>query len=161
VSPTIETRRVAFVCADGVSEASIINLKTALKNGNAAAFIVAPHLGFVATDQGGALPIDYSFFTSSSVLFDAVFIAAGSDNRELLGDAYLMDFISDAYRHCKPIGADGQGAAFLANTQFAAKITDSEDNGFVVSNKPADTKFAEQFITAMAQHRFWAREDQL
>jgi catalase len=159
-SPTIATRRIAFVCADGVSEDSIMNLKEALKKQDACAFIVAPHLGFVKTDKGGEIPIDFSFFTASSVLFDGIFIMAGASD-DLGNNADLIDFISDAYRHCKVIGADVLGKQFLETTQFASKITDDKELGLLVRNTPIDSKFAEDYINALAQHRFWAREDKL
>ncbi len=159
-SPTIATRRVAFVCADGASEDSIANLKEALKKEDACPFIVANHLGFVTTDKGGEIPIDFSFFTASSVLFDAIFIMAG-DSDDLGNNADLMDFISDAYRHCKVIGADAKGKKFIESTQFASKIVDNKNLGLLVQNNAVDSAFAKDFITAMAQHRFWEREDKL
>ncbi|HEX8270628.1 MAG TPA: catalase [Flavobacterium sp.] len=159
-SPSIATRRVAFICANGASEDSIMNLKEALKKQDACAFIVAPHLGYVTTDKGGEIPIDFSFFTASSVLFDSIFIMAG-DSDDLGNNADLIDFISDAYRHCKVIGADLFGKKFLETTQFASKIVDSKELGLLVRGNSVDASFADDYISAMTQHRFWAREDKL
>ncbi|MBF0694676.1 MAG: catalase [Flavobacterium sp.] len=159
-SPTIATRRVAFVCADGVSEDSIVALKTALKKQDACPFIVAQHLGFVTTDQDGELPIDFSYFTASSVMFDAIFVLAGTPD-DLGNNADLMDFISDAYRHCKVIGVDALGKKFIESTHFSDKIVDSKELGLLVRGKSVDEAFAQEFIEAMTKHRFWAREDKL
>ena len=158
--PTIASRKVAIICAEGVSEDSVINLKKAIKKADGCPFIVGPHLGYIATDSGGAIAVDCTFFTSSSVLFDSIFILAGkSDNMGKNAD--LMDFISDAYRHCKPIGADATGKKFIDSTQFEGKITDNETLGLLVRDKVVDQAFADEFIQAMARHRFWEREDKL
>jgi len=158
LSTTIETRKVAFVCADGASENAIANMKAALLKEGAKGFIVAPHLGFLPTDLGGSLAIDFSFMTASSVLFDAVYIPGGLDLNALAADPDVMDFINDAYRHCKVIGADGEGIELLSGTNFAQKAANREDDGIIIGDQPAEAAFAKAFITAMGQHRFWQRE---
>ncbi len=125
----------------------------------AKAYIIAPHLGFISTDQGGEIPVDYSFLTSSSVLFDAVFIADGQGLASLDGDGDVLEFINDAYKHCKTIGADGAGIGLLAGTNFAQKTANQKDDGLIISETAGDRAFAENFINAMAQHRFWQREN--
>ncbi len=155
---SIATRRVAVVCADGVSEESMSNLKKALKQESACVFIVAPTLGFVTTDKGGELPVHHSFFTTASVLFDAVFILAGSDGA-LTENPDVTDFISDAFRHCKPIGADANGSRFIERSQLAQKFKNARDKGIMLRDQEVNSKFAAEFIDAMTKHRFWEREE--
>ncbi|MBF6607411.1 MAG: hypothetical protein ITG00_01580 [Flavobacterium sp.] len=156
--PSVETRKVAIICSDGTSESSVMALKSALKKSGAMAQIVAPHLGFVTTDEGGQLPVDFTFFTCASVLFDGVFMAPG-DLEQWQGDANVIDFISDAYRHCKPIGGDTRAKEFIESTHFA-KLFAQEDDGILMT-KNADDNYAEKFITALSKHRFWTRETKL
>ncbi|HJY11486.1 MAG TPA: hypothetical protein VJ304_01785, partial [Flavobacterium sp.] len=73
-SPTIASRKVAIICADGVSAASVMNIKNILVKEDAKGFVIAKNLGSVLTDEGGAIPVDFSLITTSSVLFDAVYI---------------------------------------------------------------------------------------
>jgi catalase len=159
VTPTVASRRVAIVCADGVDEQVVLGLKSALISESAKGFVVAPYQGKVATLQGGELPVDFSFLTSSSVLFDAVYIPGGEGLNELSQDADVMDFLNDAYRHCKIIGAQGQGIELLSGTAFATMI-DSGDQGIIVEEHIEDNGY-KAFIAAMASHRFWAREQGL
>jgi catalase len=159
-SPTIESRKVAIICADGVTEASIKQMKAALLKENAKACIVAPYLGFVTTDQGGEIPVDFSLLTGSSVLFDALYIPGGLGLNELAADNDLMDWINDAYRHCKVIGAENEGIELLSGSRVAAG-TNPDDKGIVLGNTSADGQFANDFITAMAEHRIWDREPKL
>ena len=155
VKPTIESRKVAVICADGVSEAAVANMKSALLKHSAKACIIAPYLGFVTTDKGGELPIDFSFLTSSSVLFDAVYVPGGTGLNSMEGDGDVLEFINDAYKHCKVIGAEAEGIELLSATNFAQKMN-NEDMGIVLGK--GDANFADEFITALSRHRFWERE---
>jgi len=161
VTPTIASRKVAFVCNDGVSEASVMGLKSALLAHDAKACIIAPHLGFVTTDAGGELPVDFSFLTSSSVLFDAVFVPGGQNQAALWERGDVMEFINDAYKHCKIIGAEAEGIDMLSSNHFAAKGDELQDDGIVTGNNAGDASFAQKFITAMSAHRYWERENKL
>jgi len=160
LQPTIASRKVAIVCADGVSEKAVLNMKSALIRESAKGFIVAPYQGKVKTDEGGEMPVDFSFLTSSSVLFDAVYIPGGLDMNELSENPDVMDFLSDAYRHCKIIGAQGEGVELLSGASFASKL-DNTDEGIVLEENIESTEFTTNFIAAMANHRFWGREAKL
>jgi catalase len=159
-SPTIASRKVAIICSDGVSEAAVLNMKSALLKEDAKGFIVAPHLGSVVTDADGAVAADYSLLTASSVLFDAVYIPHGLGLDLLAENDDVNEFINDAYKHCKVIGADGEATKILSAAPFVAKITNNDD-GLILSSEPGTQSFALDFIAAMEQHRFWERETNL
>ncbi|MBF4507716.1 catalase [Flavobacterium sp. JLP] len=159
-SPTIASRKVAIICNDGVSEAAVSNIKNALLKEDAKGFIVAPHLGSVNTDSDGAIGVDFSFLTASSVLFDAVYIADGLNVDALADDQDVNEFLSDAYKHCKVIGADGHATSVINAAPFASKIT-NDDEGLVLTGEAGTDDFAQKFITAMGKHRFWEREKNL
>ncbi len=156
VKPTIASRKVAFVCADGASESGILQMKTALLKSDAKACIIAPHLGFITTDKGGEIPVDFTYQTASSVLFDAIYIPDGSGLNALVGESDAVEFVNDAYKHCKAIAVDGAGQELL-NASYAAK-TYSKDEGIVTSK---DGNIPEKFIAVMSKHRVWSREPNL
>jgi catalase len=156
-SPTIASRKVAIVCTDGVSEASVLNLKKALKKEDAKGFIIAPHLGTILTNTDGAIPVDFSLLTASSVLFDALYFPDGLDINSLAESAEVADFLNEAYNHCKVIGADGQAASIISSAPFASKLT-NDDEGIIITSEAASEAFAQDFITAMTKHRIWDRE---
>ncbi|WP_281233795.1 catalase [Flavobacterium gelatinilyticum] len=159
-SPTIASRKVAIICADGVSEAAVSNMKKALLQDDAKGCIVAPHLGAVISDTDGEIHVDFSFLTASSVLFDAVYIPDGLGLTVLAESDEVNEFLNDAYKHCKVIGADGKAVSLLSAANFASKIT-NDDQGLIVSKEAAREKFAKDFIQAMGKHRFWEREPNL
>jgi len=159
-SPTIASRKVAIICSDGVSEVAVKNIKTALLKEDAKGLVIAPHLGSVLTDTDGALAADFSFLTASSVLFDAVYVPHGLSISTLAENDDVTEFLNDAYKHCKVIGADGEATSILSGTAFASKIS-NDDGGIVLSGDAATDSFAQQFIAAMGEHRFWERETNL
>lgn len=159
-SQTIASRKVAIICADGVSEAAVSNMKKALLEEDAKGCIVAPHLGAVISDTDGEIHSDFSFLTASSVLFDAVYIPDGLDLSVLAESDEVNEFLNDAYKHCKVIGADGRAVSVLSAANFASKITNN-DQGLIVTKEVAGEKFAKDFIQAMGKHRFWDREQNL
>ncbi|WP_343615834.1 catalase [Flavobacterium sp.] len=159
-SPTIETRKVAVICTNGVSEKAVNNIKNALLKEKAQASIIAPNLGSISTDTGGAITADFSFLTASSVLFDAIYVPHGSDLREIADSGEVQEFLNDAYKHCKVIGADGEASKIVSNAPFIAEITNF-DSGIVMTSEIATAGFAKEFINAMKMHRFWQREPNL
>jgi catalase len=159
-SPTIASRKVAIICADGVSAASVMNIKNILVKEDAKGFVIAKNLGSVLTDEGGAIPVDFSLITTSSVLFDAVYIPHSENLNDLAQNDDVLEFLNDAYKHCKVIGADGQAIGVLGETPFASKLN-NDDPGIILYSDPATEAFALDFINAMATHRIWEREENL
>ncbi|WP_264538198.1 catalase [Flavobacterium sp. N1736] len=159
-TPTIASRKVAIICSDGVSEASVKNMKDALLKEDAKGLVIAPHLGAVLTDEDGAIAADFSFLTASSVLFDAVYIPHGLGLTALAENDDVMEFLNDAYKHCKVIGANGEATAVLSAAPFASKIS-NDDAGLVLSGEIGTETFIQDFINAMSEHRFWEREKNL
>ena len=159
-SPTIASRKVAIICADGVSAASVMNIKNILVKEDAKGFVIAKNLGSVLTDEGGAIPVDFSLITTSSVLFDAVYIPHSEGLNDLAQNDDVLEFLNDAYKHCKVIGADGQAIGVLSETPFASKLN-NDDPGIILYSDPATEAFALDFINAMSTHRIWEREENL
>jgi len=72
-----------------------------------------------------------------------------------------IHFLNEAFRHCKAIAADKAALQVLEATYFSKKLpkdgTESaESEGIVIDEHPV--KIAQAFISAIAQHRFWERE---
>jgi catalase len=142
---TIKTRQIAILAADGVDGYLLKGMKTALLAEGAQCKLIAPHGGFIKDVKGAEVKVDMSFLTAASVIFDAVYIPAGT--KGLLDNVDAIHFINESYRHCKAIAADDD--ALLQQTYVAKKLATP---GVLVGKPPKD------FIQAIAQHRFWERE---
>ncbi|WP_309640269.1 catalase [Flavobacterium sp.] len=156
---TIATRQVAFLCHEGVSNASVSNMKNALEAAGAKVKIIAPHLGTIRTVEGNALPVDQSYLIAASVLFDAVFIPTGKGISMLKDIKEVAEFVNDAFKHCKFIAAEGEGIEAIEGTH-AVNNGKSADDGILI-NKTDDKQLANSFVTALGSHRFWEREEKI
>jgi catalase len=123
----------------------------------------------VATADGTTLEATRSLLTVKSVLFDAVLIPGGADGVETLGrNPDARDFVDEAYKHFKPIGAMGEGVELLraAGVGEEALATPDRRNGkpgsrlgVVIGGGSETRAFVEQFSEAVAQHRHSARAE--
>ncbi len=168
VKDGIKTRKVAILAADGVDEAELNGMKKALLHAGAQAKVVAPHLGILTGAKGGSIPVDFSFLTSSSVLFDAIFIPGGDKSvAALQQEADACEFVKEAYKHCKTLGAIGAGGRFLRvaclernpmGESDGAGAETTTDKGLIIGRDGEMRDVTSRFIKAMAQHRHWERE---
>jgi len=157
-SDIIATRQIAFLCADGVNAASVTNMKTSLENGGAVVKIIAPHLGTIISEEGTEIPVDQSYLTAASVLFDAVFVPAGKGILDIKNKNEVKEFLTDSYKHCKFIAVEGEGIETLC---FAHNDKISRDVGILIGDQIADEYLAASFTAAIGKHRFWEREANL
>ena len=65
-----------------------------------------------------------------------------------------IHFVLEAFKHCKTIGGGAEGGDFVRDmiSMFGAA---PDDTGVVVG--PSNTQLADDFATAMSQHRHWDR----
>lgn len=149
---TIATRKVAFLVADGVSKASIDDLKKELEKGGAQACIISNKVGELLFMEGGTENVQHSYLTEASVLYDALYIPFGKHLEVLAEEADFFQFLNEAYRHCKVIGFAKGTEKLIEHTYFSNKKADA---GLLI-NTSGD--FAKTFVQALKAHRIWDRE---
>ena len=146
----IKARRIAILTADGVADEVFTEVKKVLCELDAMVMVIAPKHGFVTTASGDQYMVDESLLTASSVLFDAVYVPDGGSARLLANHHAAIHFVAEAFKHCKPIAAAGEGVeilkAALPQTEFPAPGV-STDGDLL------------RFIEDIKKHRFWERED--
>ncbi len=172
---SIKSRRIAILASDGVDEASLLSVKSALTEQGAEVHVIAKGLGTIAGLNNQVIPVDKSAATVGSIMYDAVFIPGGRASVSALlrqGDA--RHFIAEAYKHGKAIGASGEGIELLQRSEIPTRytadqaVTTSEGGvnslgvvnsyGVVTCPQIANlTAFIPQFVEAIAQHRHWLR----
>ncbi|ORX90139.1 catalase-domain-containing protein [Basidiobolus meristosporus CBS 931.73] len=160
----IRTRTVAILVADGVDASQVQSVYNSLKSKGAYPDIVAPHLGKV---QNLNMQVNNTFVTTSSVLFDALYIPGGKKSVEtLLGQSVMfpyaepLEFIREAYRHGKPIAATGEGVQLIdkSGIPYNNKGSGVNDlNGVITSTDSNAGKINQPFANAILTARFWER----
>ncbi len=163
IKDSIATRKIAILAAEGVNATSLNKIKTQITDAGAKAFVIGCKLGHFISEEDIEVPIDKSFLTTASVLYDAVYIPGGTNCvASLAGDPDAIHFLNEAYRHCKAIAADANAIQVLQATFFGKRMEDGLINnttlstGIIIQSDPA--KLAKLFIEAIAQHRFWDEE---
>ena len=163
IKDSIKSRKIAFLVADGVDAKSVDTVKSAILTAGGIVHIIAPKLGAVIAANKVEIPVDESFLTAASVLYDAVYVPGGVNSvASLEAEANAVHFLNEAFKHCKAIAADEQAIQVLEATYFSKKLPEEFSDktilkeGIVISKD--STKLAKQFIKAISQHRFWERE---
>jgi catalase len=162
---TAATRKVAVLLAHGFDHASYEALRRAVEGAGARLEVVAEVLGPVTAAGGEEVEADKSHVTAKSVLFDAVAVPDGTDGARALchqGDA--VQFVQEAFKHCKALVAFGEGVEVLRRAGLedgpvadGAQVT----AGVVTSSGPdSHDEAADRFVEAVAAHRHWDREEQ-
>jgi catalase len=164
---SIETRKVAVLAADGVDVRGVERLVEALRKRGAIPEVLAPTAGgTLSGGSGGEIPVDRSFTSVASVLYDAVVVPCGPQAVETLGnDGYALHFVTEAYKHLKAVAAFGAGIDLLRKAGVNESLADSEEvvtSAGVVSTTAAEDSLPEQFFddfaSELAKHRAWDRE---
>lgn len=146
---SIVTRQIAVLAADGFSMKNLRKMKTLLEKEGAMLKIIAPMGGTIICDEKMEHKVDASIMTTESVLFDAVYIPGGKKSIQALGEnSKYIKFVNEAFKHCKAIAVDDEGADFLKKT-YAGKHTD--DKAILINEK------AVAFKEAIQKHRNWDR----
>lgn len=158
----IKTRKVAILAADGVDARSLSTIRDSLLAQGASVELVAPKLGDIVAEDGTVFNADRSFLTTASLFYDAVYVPGGTNSvAELEGDPDALQFLNQAFKHCKAIAADQGALQVLRSTYFGRKLPDDMSEDTVLGEGLAigkPDKLIKPFIAAIKQHRFWARE---
>ena len=156
VKDTIETRQIAFLVADGFNSSDVKTMKDALEKEGAMAKIIGMKSNTVKDADGKDMKVDHALRTVASVLFDAVYIPGGEKSIAALTDEPdAIEFVNEAFRHCKAIAGSGEGVNFLKEETYVRKAKD--DKAVILSDDGAKGA-TKDFISAIANHRNWERE---
>jgi catalase len=154
---SIMGRKIGFITANGADAAAISELKAKLEAGNAVVEIIGTSLAPVKTNDGSSLIPKHSLTSISSVCFDALYISSGEDStKELLtpeNKHLVLNFINEAYKHCKAINFGEGTEPIYMNSNVAAK---KHVDPAIITSENNDS--ANSFIKAIANHRVWDLE---
>ncbi|MDX1891181.1 catalase [Mycolicibacterium sp. 050158] len=142
-------RKVAVIADAGSDLAGISALTKALERKGVTVLVTAPVGGTLRAGRR-AVVVDRTFATARSIEFDAVVVAAGTTPTP---DIKLVVLLQETFRHCKAVGAWGDGVSLLD----AAGIDRAAAGVLIASD--ADKAFGSDLTTALGLHRAWARAD--
>lgn len=159
----IGSRKVAILVTEEFDGEGVAALVRALEAEEATGLLVAPQLGDLAAANGDVYMPEFSILTAASVLFDAVYVTGGENATTWLQEADAIEFVKDAYKHCKAVAATGEGVELLLAADIDVGGKDDSapaDEATVVAPKMG-RGVAARFVAAMGNHRLWSREPEL
>ncbi|KAJ7254955.1 catalase-domain-containing protein [Mycena haematopus] len=186
--PTIKSRRVAILVADGFDAACVEGMRAAVSAAGALPFVIAPRRGTIRAHgdggEGTGVPADHHLEGQRSTMFDALFIASGAESvKTLATSGRALHWVIEAFGHLKTIGAVGEAVPFLRDVvrlpgiSFAG-TSDADEKvvasyGVVTASRMSSptsltdgfkiVKEAADFFTAFAyelsQHKCFKREE--
>ncbi|MGZ9130890.1 MAG: catalase, partial [Candidatus Binatia bacterium] len=145
-------RKVGILVTDGTDADVFDALVEAVTAAGGVYDVIAPKIGGVTLSNRAPLAAKHKIDGGPSVLFDAVAVIASAEGGHLLaGDNPSLDFVSDAFAHCKFIGfTEGALAIFEG-----AGLSDKLDDGCF---KLRSVDEVAAFIAGCAPLRLWKRE---
>ncbi|KZL80596.1 catalase 1 [Colletotrichum incanum] len=182
-TPTIKSRRVAIIIADGFDPVAFGAAKAAVAASMAIPMVIGTRrseifpAGASKTAGKGVMPAHHlEGFRSTMV--DAIFVPGGEESiKTLTKNGRAVHWIREAFGHLKAIAATGEAVDFIRTAITLPEVTLSNDSNVeesygVITMKsfaPESLKetveivkngkgFLEQFFYTIAQHRVWARE---
>ncbi|MDQ6926372.1 MAG: DJ-1/PfpI family protein [Candidatus Eremiobacteraeota bacterium] len=154
-------RKVAILVAEGVNAAEVEAVQAGLMAAGAMGEVVGPSLGSIRAADGMRVEAKRTFANSASVLYDAVYVPGGAGSVATLrqtGDARM--FVSEAYKHGKPVAASGDGVGLLAASEVGTLLgenaagRDLPAHGVLIVDAADGHLAAEALVAALAEHRF-------
>ncbi|WP_201755750.1 catalase [Corallococcus silvisoli] len=154
--PSIKTRKIAALVANGVDADELMAVKKELEAQGAQVKVIARWLGTVKAANGQDVPVDKSALTTDSIEYDGVFIPGGAASVAVLKkDGKARHFVQEAYLHCKTVGASKDAEDVLKACEI-----DPAAPGIVAGSKAGAGKaLATALAQALAKHRHWDRQD--
>lgn len=181
-TPTIATRMVAILIADGYDKVAYNGIKAALTAAGALPFTISPRRNriFAAGEENGegGVVADHHLEGQRSTMYDSVFIPGGAKSIQTLSkNGRAVHWVREAFGHLKAIGATGEAVSFvrlavdLPSMQFSTTGDAIESYGVVTANevKPESwkqavkmvkgaTDFLGKYMFAISQHKNFDRE---
>ncbi|MBA2483503.1 MAG: catalase, partial [Nitrosomonas sp.] len=150
-SPTLRGRKVGCLVSDGVDNALINALRSAIQSEGGMIKFVTPRIGGVETKQGEWIEGDEKIDGGPSVLFDVIVIAVSNEGAaQLAKEATARDFVADAYAHLKYIGYTPEAEPLLAQ----GGIQERDDGVICITGENS----VSDFVNTAKQLRLWERE---
>ena len=176
-TPTIASRRIAILIADGFDYPAFSAMKEALQKQKAFVFPIGSHRQPVTAETGEKVTPAHHFAGMRSTLFDATFVPGGKHIESLSKNGVAKHWITESFAHLKTVGGVNEAVDFIHRqinldeikvASSGSKVQDSygvvtacgsSDELMGIQNVGDGSKgFAERFVYRVSKHRCWERE---
>jgi len=178
IVPTIASRRVAILIADGFDAIEFWAIYGALVAQKAVPMIIGSRRSEITAANGKGVTPHHNLEGFRSTMVDAVYVPGGAESVATLGkNGRAVHWIREAFGHLKAIGATGDAVALvnkaigLPEVKASVSAEAVESYGVVtLSDTSSDSltetvnivkeskNFIDSFFYQISQHRNWARQ---
>ena len=144
------TQKVAVLIGNGFNGREVGNTLNILDQYGVFVDIVSEKLGTVIGNDGTILNVNATFLTKDPALYDSIYVVGGSVDKQDRFDQNIREYYYKTYNYYKPIGVATTGEQYV-------KYSD-EDNYLGVVFARNNPNFEREFVSAIAQQRFWNRK---
>ncbi len=143
------SQKVGVLIGDGFNGEEVQNTLDVLEEYGVFIEVIGERLGTVTGADGTEINVDNIFVSTYPVLYDSIYVVGGEASNQTRFNQEVKSFISEAYKHYKPIGVATTGQLYIK--------TSAENNlaGVVFAGNNPD--FGNEFVSAIATQRFWNR----
>jgi len=145
-------RTLGVMLSDGFDGGLLAELEKAVQDSGGLLKVIAPRIGGVSCSNDIRHEVDEKIGGGPSVLFDAIAILPGKN--DLAAHPAAVNFLQDAYVHCKFVGWSDRASALMA----ACGLSGLADAGLC---KLDNADAVAHFVSACRVHRHWPREMEL
>ncbi|PQE16500.1 catalase A protein [Rutstroemia sp. NJR-2017a BBW] len=132
LAPTIVSRMIAIIVADGFNYVEYEAVKGALTAAGALVFTIGPKRQPVKSSNGKSVNPDHHFEGMRSTMFDSIYVPGGDHVSTLLKQGRVIHWVREAFGHCKAIGATGEGVKLV---KYACEV---EGMSFSINEEVVD-----------------------
>ncbi len=147
----IAGRIIGVVATHGADLGGIGKLRRTVEAQGAILRVLAPAGGTLKRGRGQQ-SVERTFLTARSIEFDALVVAGGTAG---LHDIKLTVLLQEMFRHCKAIGAWGDGRQVLLDAGI-----DVDAPGILLADEVAKP-FSSELLTTLGLHRVWERAERV
>jgi len=144
------TLKVGVLIGDGFNGKEVTEVLNILKENKVQAVMIGETLQPVTCAAGTKFEIDQTFLTYSPYLVDSIYVVGGNAKNESKFTYEMGNYIRVAYEYYKPIGVATTAQLHVQNSTILGSP------GVVATAN--NTNFATEFVSAIAQQRFWDRK---
>lgn len=142
------TLKVGVLIGDGFNGREVKSVVKSLLDAGVTVDIVGEKLGTLTGADGIQVVVNQSLVSTAPSLYDSLYIVGGKADNQKKFESQLINYINVAYRQYKPIGVASTGM------QIFSKSDAKPGPGIIFAT---ENDFAEDFIQAITQQRFWDR----
>src|SRR5699024_2107818 len=143
------TQKVGVLIDDGFNGEEVRSTLDYLHHWGVFIEIISEKLGTVTGADGTKIEVGETFTATYPVLYDSLYVVGGRPDYEAKFAQDVMHFVNMAYKHYKPIGVATTGQGYIP--------TSKKNNLAGVVFAASNPNFDEEFVSAIAQQRFWDR----